>query len=167
MVLELFREPIAVRHSPEGFPDDSVAYGPTIISTATLEAVAALFPETRMTLEDARLRFRMTLEINGVPAFWEDQLFGEEERSAVRFRIGDVNFEGSNPCARCPVPTRDPHTGEMILGFQKRLSDYRRANMPAWIAEARFDHYYRLGINTRIAFTEKGKYLRAGELLQF
>jgi len=156
-----FEQPITVRHSPEGFPDDSIAYGPTIVSTATLEAVAALFPG--MTLADARLRFRMTLEIDGVPAFWEDQLYGEEERSAVRIRIGEVNFEGSNPCARCPVPTRDPRTGEMIPGFQKRLSDYRRANMPPWIAEARFDHYYRLGINTRVAFAESGKLLRVND----
>ena len=50
---------------------------------------------------------------------WEDQLFGEEERSEVRFRIGEVNFEGSNPCARCPVPPRDPQTGEIIPCFQK------------------------------------------------
>jgi uncharacterized protein len=159
-----FEQPITVRYSPEGFPDDSIASGPTIISTATLETIGGLFPG--MTVEDARLRFRMTLEVNGVPAFWEDQLFGEEERSAVRFRIGEVNFEGSNPCARCPVPTRDPHTGEMILGFQKQLSDYRRANMPSCIAEARFDHYYRLGINTRVAFTEMGKVLRVGQPIE-
>ena len=116
-----------------------------------------------MTVESARLRFRMTLEVDGVLAFWEDQLFGEEERSAVRFRVGEVSFEGSNPCARCPVPARDPHTGEGIFWFQKRLSDYRRANMPPWVPEARFDHYYRLGINTRVASTESGKLLRLND----
>ena len=158
-----FEQPITVRHSPEGFPDDNVAYGPTVVSTATLQAIAALFPETGMTFENARLRFRMTLELDSVPAFWEDQLYGEEVRSSVRFRIGEVNFEGSNPCARCPVPPRDPHTGEVIPGFQKRLSDYRRANMPPWVAEARFDHYYRLGVNTRVAFTESGKLLRLND----
>ena len=75
-----------MRHSPEGFPDDNIANGPTIISTATLQAVCELFPG--MTLDQARLRFRTTLEIDGVPALWEDHLFGEEERSAVRFRVG-------------------------------------------------------------------------------
>jgi uncharacterized protein len=159
-----FEQPITVRHSPEGFPDDTVANGPTIVSTATLQAVCDLFD--RMELDEARQRFRTTLEIDGVPAFWEDQLFGEEERSSVRFRIGEVNFEGSNPCARCPVPPRNPRTGEIIPGFQKCLSDFRRANIPRWTPEARFDHYYRLATNTRVASSETGKLLRAGDLLK-
>jgi uncharacterized protein len=167
-----FEQPITVRHSPEGFPDDAIANGPTIVSTASLQAVCGLFPG--MTIDDARLRFRTTLEIDGdrsavapaeVPAFWEDQLFGAEERSAVRFRIGEVNFEGSNPCARCPVPPRDPHTGVIIPGFQKTFSDYRRSHVPAWCPEARFDHYYRLATNTRVASSEAGKILRVGDLL--
>jgi len=167
-----FEQPITVRHAPEGFPDDTIANGPTIISTASLQAVCGLFPG--MTIDDARLRFRTTLEIDGdrsaeapaeVPAFWEDQLFGAEERSAVRFRIGEVNFEGSNPCVRCPVPPRDPHTGVIIPGFQKIFSDYRRSHVPAWCPEARFDHYYRLATNTRVASSEAGKILRVGDLL--
>ena len=164
-----FEQPITVRHSPEGFPDDAIANGPTIISTASLQAVCKLFPG--MTIEEARLRFRTTLEIDGdrsaaeVPAFWEDQLFGPEERSAVRFRIGEVNFEGSNPCARCPVPPRDPRTGVIIPGFQKIFSDYRRSHVPAWCPESRFDHYYRLATNTRVASSESGKILRVGDAL--
>jgi len=167
-----FEQPITVRHSPEGFPDDTVANGPTIISTASLHAICGLFPG--MTIEEERLRFRTTLEIDvdgsaavpaEVPAFWEDQLFGAEERSAVRFRIGEVSFEGSNPCARCPVPPRDPHTGVIIPGFQKIFSDYRRSHVPAWCPESRFDHYYRLATNTRVAATEAGKILRSGDLL--
>ncbi len=160
---DFFEQKITVRHSPEGFPDDTIASGPTIVSTASLQAVCGLFPG--MGIDNARLRFRTTLEIDGVPAFWEDQLFGEEERSAVRFRIGEVNFEGSNPCARCPVPPRDPHTGELIPGFQKRFSDFRRSNIPGWTPEARFDHYYRLATNTRVASSETGKLLRAGDPL--
>ena len=156
-------QPITVRYSPEGFPDDSIANGPTIVSTATLQAVSELFDG--MDVDETRQRFRTTLEIDGVPAFWEDHLFGEEERSAVRFRIGAVNFEGSNPCARCPVPPRNPRTGEIITGFQKRLSDFRRANLPTWTPESRFDHYYRLATNTRVAATEFGSVLRVGDAL--
>jgi uncharacterized protein YcbX len=169
---KFFEQPVTVRHSPEGFPDDAIANGPTIISTASLQAVCGLF--SGMTIDDARLRFRTTLEIDGdrsavaseeVPAFWEDQLFSAEERGAVRFRIGEVNFEGSNPCARCPVPPRDPHTGVIIPGFQKIFSDYRRSHVPAWCPEARFDHYYRLATNTRVASSEAGKILRVGDPL--
>jgi len=158
-----FEQPITVRYSPEGFPDDNIANGPTIVSTATLQAVSELFDG--MDVDETRQRFRTTLEIDGVPAFWEDQLFGKEERSAVRFRIGAVNFEGSNPCARCPVPPRNPRTGEIIPGFQKRLSDFRRANLPAWTPQSRFDHYYRLATNTRVAATEFGSVLRVGDAL--
>ncbi len=158
---EFFERPVTVRHSPEGFPDDTIAYGPTIVSTASLQAVCDLFPG--MGVDEARQRFRTTLEIDGVPAFWEDQLFGKEDRSAVRFRIGEVNFEGSNPCARCPVPPRNPRTGEIITGFQKIFSDYRRSHIPPWSPEARFDHYYRMATNTRVASTETGKLLRVGD----
>jgi len=107
-----FEQQILVRHAREGFPDDSIANGPTIISTASLQAVCEWFPD--LTLHSARQRFRTTLEIdsadavanaasaNGhLPAFWEDQLYGEDERSVVRFRIGEVNFEAAT---RAPLP---------------------------------------------------------------
>lgn len=187
-----FEQQILVRHAPEGYPDDNIANGPTIISTASLQAVCGWFPG--VTLESARQRFRTTLEIddadvaggvasskvsanvagskaaanvasaNGhLPAFWEDQLYGEDERSVARFRIGEVNFEGSNPCARCPVPARDPQTAEDLAGFQKRFSDLRRETLPPWAPAARFDHFYRLAVNTRVAPTENGKLLRLGD----
>jgi len=152
---------VIVRYAREGFPDDGLAPGPTIISTASLEAICSWFPG--MTLDEARQRFRTTLEINEVPAFWEDQLFGPNANYVVRFRIGEVAFEGSNPCARCPVPSRDPHTGADIVGFQKRFSDLRLAQLPPWSPVERFDHFYRLATNTRVASTESGKLLRLGD----
>ncbi|MBZ5540688.1 MAG: MOSC N-terminal beta barrel domain-containing protein [Acidobacteriia bacterium] len=185
-----FEQHILVRYAREGFPDDRIAHGPTIISTATLEAVCAWFPG--VTLDDMRLRFRTTLEIDVdrstvtqdvdrsavtrdadrsavtpdvLPAFWEDRLFGEEERSVVRFHIGEVAFEGSNPCARCVVPPRDPRTAAPIEGFQKRFADLRQAQLPAWSPASRFDHFYRLAVNTHVASTESGKLLRTGDPL--
>ncbi len=165
-----FELPIIVRHSPEGFPDDAIANGPTIISTASLDTVAAWFPG--LTADAVRLRFRTTLEVDvdrsavaheKLSAFWEDQLFGEDEHSTVRFRIGEVHFEGSNPCARCTVPPRDAQTGEDLIGFHKRFSKLRSANLPSWSPRERFDHFYRLATNTRVAPTEMGKLLRLGD----
>jgi len=167
-----FEQAIQVRYTREGFPDDGLASGPTIVSTASLEAVCGWFPG--MTLEEARRRFRTTLEIDSVPAagkaeklpaFWEDQLFAESETAVVRFRIGDVAFEGSNPCARCPVPSRDPQTGIANDGFQKRFTELRRAQLPPWAPGERFDHFYRLATNTRIPSTECGKLLRLSDPL--
>jgi uncharacterized protein YcbX len=101
----------------------------------------------------------------------------------VRFRIGEVAFEGSNPCARCVVPSRDTQTGvahfgaatnpasaaavpaESAASFQKRFTESRRAHLPPWAPAARFDHFYRLAVNTRVASTEAGKLLRLGDPL--
>jgi uncharacterized protein YcbX len=160
---EYFSQKVIVRHIPEGVPDDGLATGPTIVSTASLQAVCDLFPE--ITLQEARERFRTTLEIDGVPAFWEDQLFGESENYPVRFKIGEVAFEGSNPCARCPVPPRDPRTGADLIGFQKKFSEMRRASLPPSSAEERFDHYYRLATNTLVPSTEQGKLIRVADAL--
>ena len=159
-----FEQPITVRYSLEGYPDDTDAHGPTIISTASLDAAAAWFPG--LTSSDMRLRFRTTLEIDGVPPFWEDQLFGTDKNAPVRFRIGDVQFEGSHPCARCPVPPRNPQTGAEFPGFQKRFTELRRATLPSWSPQERFNHFYRMATNTRVAPSESGKILRVGDRLQ-
>jgi len=158
-----FEQQIIVRYSPGGFPDDSIANGPTIVSTASLEAVATWFPG--LSLENVRQRFRTTLELENVPAFWEDRLFGENERSAVRFTVGEVHFEGSNPCARCPVPPRDPLTGDNLDGFQKHFTHQREATLPSWSPRLRFDHFYRLSTNTRVPSTEFSKLLRVADSL--
>jgi uncharacterized protein YcbX len=158
-----FEQGIQIRYAREGFPDDGLAAGPTVVSTASLEAVCGWFPG--MSLEEARRRFRTTLEIEGVPAFWGDRLFGESETTVVRFKIGDIAFEGSNPCARCPVPSRDSQTGATNDGFQKRFTEFRRAQLPPWAPATRFDHFYRLAVNTRVPTAEQGKVLRVGDLL--
>jgi uncharacterized protein YcbX len=173
-----FEQAIQVRYTREGFPDDGLAAGPTIVSTASLAAVCEWFPG--MALDEARRRFRTTLEIdaargadaNGhttaaekLPAFWEDQLFADSESSTVRFKIGDVAFEGSNPCARCPVPARDSQTGANDDGFQKRFTELRRVQLPSWVPAERFDHFYRLATNTRVPSTECGKLLCVGDEL--
>ncbi len=156
-----FDQPVLVRYAREGQPDDGLAPGPTIVSTASLQAVCDWFPG--VALNESRERFRATLEIDGVPAFWEDQLFGPDENYVVRFKIGEVALEGSNPCARCPVPPRNPRTVEEIVGFSRKFSDMRRNSIPPWTPEARFDHYYRLSTNTRVPSTEQGKLLRVGD----
>jgi uncharacterized protein YcbX len=154
---------IIVRYSREGLPDDTIAPGPTIISTASLQAVCEWFPGVDM--EQARQRFRSNLEIDGVPPFWEDRLFGPDDNCAVRFRIGDVQFEGVHPCERCVVPSRGPQTGEDWIGFQKRLSELRHQHLPPWTAHQRFAHFYYLATNTRVHSSEAGKILRVGDAL--
>jgi uncharacterized protein len=161
---EYFDQAVIVRHIPEGVPDDGLAPGPTIVSTASLQKVCETFPG--VDLQQARERFRTTLEIDGVPAFWEDQLFGADENYVVRFKIGEVAFEGSNPCARCPVPPRNPRTGEDLVGFQKKYTDMRRTSLPPTSPADRFDHFYRLATNTRVPSTEQGELICVGDALE-
>ena len=75
------------------------------------------------------------------------------------------NFAGSNPCARGLVPGRDPQTAADLGGYQKRFTDLPRETLPPWAPAARFDHFYRLAVNTRVAPTETGKPLPLGDPL--
>ncbi len=156
-----FDQPVFVRRrSDGGFPDDLNAPGPTVISTATLETVASWFPG--LSVESARIRFRANLEIGGVPPFWEDRLFGEAD-SVVPFEIGSAVFHGVNPCQRCIVPPRGPETGEAIPDFSNVFRARREETLPAWAVRARFNHFYRLAVNTRVRDAEAGKTLQIGD----
>jgi uncharacterized protein YcbX len=146
-----------------GFPDDTDAPGPTIIGSATLAAVASWFPG--LDIDEARRRFRANLEIDVPDPFWEDRLVGEAG-AVVPFQIGDVRMLGANPCQRCAVPTRSSETGEVSSGFAKEFAARREATLPAWSPRSRFNHYYRLAVNTRVPASEAGKWLRTGDVLR-
>ena len=151
-----------MENSMTGFPDDLDAYGPTLVSTATLEAICDWFPD--LDLAEVRRRFRTNLEIGGVPAFWEDRLFAGAGEM-VEFELGDVRFYGINPCQRCIVPTRDSLTGEILPKFQQIFVQQRSQTLPIEVDRSRFNHFYRLGINTQIPLIETGKFLNTGDLL--
>lgn len=151
---DFFSEPVRlIENTSFGFPDDTEYTGPTIVSTATLETVAGWFPE--LSIEEIRRRFRANLEIGEVEAFWEDRLYGPPGES-VRFQVGEVLFDGVNPCQRCPVPTRNSLTGEVWPGFAKAFAERREASLPDWANRERFNHFYRLTTNTRLAGSSGG-----------
>lgn len=149
------------RNRDTGFPDDTDSPGPTIISTATLQTVAAWYG---LTLTETRRRFRTNLEIESVPAFWEDRLFSESG-NPVPFQIGEVIFHGINPCQRCVVVTRNPQTGEALKGFQKTFVQQRAATLPKGIARSRFNHFYRLAVNTRLASDSSANCIAVGDII--
>ena len=156
-----FEFPVKLKQNyDKGFPDDTVSPGATIVSTATLEKIASWYPE--LDTEDIRRRFRANIEIAGVPAFWEDQLFTTAEQT-VEFKIGDVEFRGVNPCQRCVVVTRDPQTGQTYPGFQKTFINQRKATLPKWTERSRFNHFFRLAVNTKLSLTEAGKIIKVGD----
>jgi uncharacterized protein YcbX len=136
--------------------------GPSVVSTATLEAVASWFEE--MTVESARRRLRANVEISGVPAFWEDRFVGED---ASGFEIGDVRFVGVTPCGRCVVPQRDPDTGEPIEEFQQRFVRKRRETFPEWADTDAFDHFYSLMIITSVPESDRNRSIAGGDSVEY
>jgi uncharacterized protein len=158
---EFFGFPVVMRQESEkGFPDDREAFGPTIVSEASLRAILDWYPG--VTLESIRRRFRANLELIDGEPFCEDRLFGAAGELKP-FQIGEVKFFGHNPCQRCVVPTRDPDTGQGVAGFQKTFMEQRKKTLPEWSNAQRFNHFYRFAINTSVPPSEAGKELRVGD----
>lgn len=149
---------VALRHrDPPGFVDRP-QFGPSVISTGTLEEVASWFDG--MTVESARARLRPNVEVGGVPAFWEDQFLGEEPSG---FDAGGVRFEGIEACVRCVVPSRDPDTGEPIEAFRRRFVERRRETLPPWVDEETLGSSFSVMLITSVPETHHDETLRVGE----
>lgn len=157
-----FDRPVSVRRTAAGQQDDRRRHGPTIVSTATLREVAAWFD---FDLASARRRFRANLEVGGVPPFWEDRLFADAGE-VVAVRIGGATIHGVHPCARCVVPARDPDTGEATPDFQETFIRHRRETMPDWTRGARFDHDFRLMVNTRVPEAAASEPVAVGDAVE-
>ena len=125
-----------------GFPDDTHASGPTV---------------------EMRRRLRPNLVVRA-PAFREDRLYSAESRErVVPFEVDSATFEGTDPCQRCAVPTRDPDTGEPTPGFRERFVRRRRETLPEWAGDTWYDHYFRLMANTRVPHGTVGSEVAVGE----
>ena len=143
-----------------GFPDDPKASGPTVVSEASLEQASKWFP--KLDSSEMGRRMRANLEITEAAAFWEDCLFGAKD-APREFAIGKVKLLGTNPCARCIVPTRDSQTGEVYPQFPKIFSEQRQKTLIAGVERSPFNHFYRFTVNTFIPATESGKVLHLGD----
>jgi len=137
-----------------GFPDSSSAAGPTLISRASLHQLGRWFPHLES--DSLARRFRANLEIDAVPAFWEDGLVLE---GAAPFRIGALSFTPVKLCDRCQVPSQDPDTGEVDNKFQSRLMRARAALLPAGV------NPYTLSVKTRLTQEGEGGSLQLGMVL--
>lgn len=159
---EFFGQEVSLSENAEqGFPDDREANGPTFVSQATLAKVAEWFAP--LSVEEVALRFRTNIELAAEQPFWEDRLTAEQPR---RFRVGDVTFLGTGICQRCVVPSRDPFSGEVMPKFGKRFMEQRQAELPAWAPRERFDHFFRLTINTQLAPESPGGILQVGNVVE-
>jgi uncharacterized protein YcbX len=157
------RKCLLIENLAIGFPDDADAAGPTLVSTSSLERVAAWF---ELELDEVRRRFRANLEIDAAEPFWEDRLVATET-GPITFAIGSVWFRGRTPCQRCVVPSRDSATGDVISGFAKTFSAHRQEELPSWAPAEAFNHFYRLTLNTSLDPSMEGpRRIRVGDELR-
>jgi len=160
---EHFGSSVQMAFEPTGrFLDIPDISGATILSTSSLQEVSNWMGG--LDLGETRRRFRASLEIEGVPPFWEDLLFSTEG-IGISFSLGDVNLIGISPRARCTVPPRDTMTGELSHGFQKKFSMERQSHLPGWSNLAAWGHYYHLAVDCALPDSEVGKTLHVGDPL--
>lgn len=174
---DFFDEPMTLERANTNYTDNAGALsrksittpGPSIISEATLAEIASWFPDHIDGPEEVRERIRPNLVVEGVPAFWEEKLYADED-NLINFRIGDVALQGLRPLPRCSVPAQDPDSGELLETFVKTFTEKRKETFPEWGDPSLLgDHdeldagdYY-LGVVTRIPPGEWGKELTVGD----
>ena len=152
---------VSIHRSDNGkFLDIPDLSGITVCSEESLKSLLKFFPE--ITLEEMRLRFRASIEISNVEAFWEDRLFGKPD-TVVEFEINDVKLLGISPRARCIVPTRDAATGQPYPHFTKKFVEARKSILPEWSLLSEYEHYYYLSVDTLIPDSETGKKIKIGD----
>jgi len=103
---------LVMREDTETGGDDSPV---TLMSRASLHALGAALGDGGL---DGR-RFRMTIEIDGVPAWEEHGWAGREVRA------GDAVLRVAAPTERCAVTTRSPDDGHRDAPVLKALADLR------------------------------------------
>ena len=143
--------------------DAPISSSITLVSTESFRSILLAFPH--LSLDDLRLRFRPNIEIDGVPSFWEDHLFGIPGLGR-KFTIGDVAMTGISPRARCNVPPRHPFTGKPASGFMKQIIKSRAELLPKTTDLAAYGHFYHLCVNTFIGLAEEGKIIQVGDELK-
>ncbi len=146
------------------FLDIPVQSSVTIVSEASLKSLQTDIEAH--SLENIRLRFRSNIELTGVEAFWEEQLY-QEPGVGVRFMLGEVEMIGISPRARCNVPPQNPATGEFEATFAKQMIASRMNSLPddATLLEYGRVPYF-LTVNVFVPGTEVGKRIKLNDKIE-
>jgi len=56
--------------------------------------------------------------------------------------------------------------GESYPDFPKIFMAKRAETLPSWSTRSRFDHFYRVSINTRVPHSEIGKQIHVGDSVE-
>jgi uncharacterized protein YcbX len=160
---EYFAQAVIVRYIPEGAPDDGLATGPTIVSTASLQTVCNLFPG--IDLQEARERFRAP-HWKSTACRRSGKISCSAKRKIIRYASKSAKLPSRQQSLR-PLSgsaAQSPHrSGPCRL--PEEVQRNAPASLPPSSPAARFDHFYRLATNTRVPSSEQGKLLHAGDAL--
>ncbi len=133
---------VFVKREEAGMPDDRKAHGPTVMGDKTIEEIGRWF---NLPFEEVLLRFRPNVVVSVNEPFEEEKLLWKE------FYVGNVFLRAENISKRCPVPTRNPFTGEEYKDFVKIFINKRKENLPPWLSEEAFGgNFYRVALNTNV-----------------
>ena len=159
---ECFSDNVTLEENPDGaFLDDPEQSKFTLISTASLRQVADRFS---FSMDECRRRFRANIEIDDVPAFWEENLV-RPHKVRVPFLVNQLLAEGVKPCPRCVVPSRNPDNGEMLRNFQKEFITLRKESLPDFSPLPDYGNYYQLSVSCVFRKNQQGQKFRFGELV--
>ncbi len=109
-------EPVRLVQPAGGGVDRGLAGAASLISRASLATLAEAAGEPEI---DAR-RFRMLVEVDGIPSHVEDRWVGRG------VKIGDAVVRFKGHVGRCLITRRHPETGEIDLPTLNALASYRR-----------------------------------------
>jgi hypothetical protein len=113
-----FGRPLRLVEAGDGGGLDRGSVGTaSLISRGSLARLAQVAGENGEL--DAR-RFRMLIEVDGVPAHAEDAWVGQ------RVRVGNTAIEFCGHVGRCLITSRDPESGSIDLPTLDLLGSYRR-----------------------------------------
>lgn len=147
-----------------GFMDIPKASSLTVVSESSLNLLQKDLD--KHSLENMRLRFRTNVELSGVDAYWEEELFHQQE-VGMRFKMGEVEMIGVSPRARCNVPPQNPDSGEMDYSFVKSMVQSRQNHVASVNRLLKFGRApYFLTVNVFLPETEVGKKLKLGDEIE-
>ncbi|MGS1117713.1 MOSC domain-containing protein [Castellaniella sp. UC4442_H9] len=93
------------------------------------------------------IRFRPNIVLEGLEPYDEDHLAG--------FRTGGLGFAFVKPCARCPIPNVDPHTGRTAPEPGRTLAQHRQ-----------FPQGVLFGVNAIVSLPQKTAWLAVGDPIE-
>jgi len=152
-----------VREPNGGSPDDRAAPGPGPTSRGRRRWRRSPRGSTRLLTQrrcgggSGRTSCSTTARRSG------DRLFVRHDHGEpCASRSERPSYSGSIRVSGASSP-RDPDTGDEIDGFRETFLRKRRETLPAWTESDRFDHDFRLMVNTVVPDEEWGSTLAVGD----